>query len=176
VVIASGATLVLWSSSDAGELARRIVVILALVGINFYMHGRILMERPANRQLITVTSALDLVAVGLLATAVGGDGGLDNPYYVLVFPVLFALSLVVPTRSSLIAIALTLSVYTALCIAFDTGIATSAADAKTLVIRLLAIGATGGLGAFFWRVQRRWERDERRTLTWQPTAPAQTSH
>ena len=67
-LILAGAILILWTTTDASALVVSILPILALMAMNFFLHGRYLVERPANQMLLLAASALDLGADLLGAT------------------------------------------------------------------------------------------------------------
>jgi len=152
-VILAAAVLALWSSETTGDLATRSLLVVALMGVNFFLHGRTLMEKPANRQLLLLSSAIDLAIVGGIVAA-WSVAGLESELYVLYYPLLFAFALVfIPRYTILYAIA-ALGSYAAICLLADPALLTDTSDAKTLAQRLITMGATAGLGAFYWRIQR----------------------
>lgn len=157
-VIGAIAILAIWGSSDADALAARSLVLVALMAVNFFLHGRMLVDRPANARLLAIASLIDLVVIGGIIAGWKLDG-LLSPYFVLYFPLLFAFALVFPPRLSALYTLLTLASYVALCLVtgpsiFDTD------SAKALVERIITMATIAGLGAFYWRVQR----DRRRAL------------
>src|SRR5712692_11512962 len=79
-IILAGAALTFWSASSTAQLSLGILPVVALMVINFYLHGRYLMEQPANRILIGVASALDLAIITLLVLLGPlGKPGLQSP-------------------------------------------------------------------------------------------------
>jgi hypothetical protein len=152
-VILAAAVLALWSSETTGDLATRSLLVVALMGVNFFLHGRTLMEKPANRQLLLLSSAIDLAIVGGIVAA-WGVAGLESELYVLYYPLLFAFALVFVPRYTIIYAFAALGSYAAICLMADPGLLTNTGDAKTLAQRLITMGATAGLGAFYWRIQR----------------------
>ena len=167
--ILGAAVLILVRADSTEHLAVGIVPVLALLGINFYLHGRYLVERPANRVLTLVASSLDPLLIVALFVAWWGDGGLANPMFLFLYPLLFAVALVFPPKTSFVYGGACLAVYAALAVAEGTH---GAADLKTLVVRLITLGAMAGLGGLYWRVVRqstRRDTDEQpATLAWQP--------
>ena len=153
-LIVAGAVLALWTTHDSTALALAVVPIVALMAMNFYLHGRYLMERPSNQAQIAVASVLDLVMITALVVlwhdgrAVGS--GLANPFFIFYYPVLLAFAFVVPRRLTLIYTGLVVGVYAATCLPHLHGVA----DAKVLALRLVTLAAMGGLGTFYWRIQR----------------------
>jgi hypothetical protein len=152
-VILAAAVLALWSSDTTGELATRSLLVVALMGGNFLLHGRSLMEKPANRQLLMLSSAVDLAVVGGIVAA-WGEAGLASELYVLYYPLIFAIALVFAPRTALTFAIAAVGSYAALCLVSDPDILASTTDAKILAERLITMAATAGLGMFYWRIQR----------------------
>lgn len=152
-VILAAAVLALWSSDTTGELATRSLLVMALMGVNFFLHGRTLMERPANKQLLIASSAIDLVITGGIV-ALWGSNGLESELYVLYYPLLFAFALVFPPRITITYALTALGSYAAICLMADPGILSETVDAKVLAERLITMAATAGLGTYYWRIQR----------------------
>jgi hypothetical protein len=152
-VILAAAVLALWSSESTGDLAKRSLLVVALMGVNFFLHGRSLMEKPANRQLLLLSSAVDLAIVGGIVVA-WGTAGLESELYVLYYPLLFAFALVFVPRLTIIYGIAALGTYAAICLLSDPGLLGNTRDAKTLAERLITMGATAALGTFYWRIQR----------------------
>lgn len=156
-VILAAAVLALWSSDDTGELGKRALLVVVLMGVNFFLHGRSIAGKPANMSLLLVTSLID---IGIVGSMVGfwSDAGIQSELYVLYSPIVFAFALVFPQRVSALFALLTTASYAAICLVSDTGILSSSADAKALVMRLITIGATAALGTYYWRIQRERRR------------------
>ncbi len=91
--ILAGAILALWSSATISELTLAVVFIVALMGINFFVHGRYLLEKPANRLLILVTALLDLIIITLLVLTWQGEGGLRSQFFIFYYPLLRVITL-----------------------------------------------------------------------------------
>lgn len=156
--IVAGIVLALWSTSDGSALPAPVALMVALMGMNFYVHARYLAHRPLNRAALIASVAIDLAAI-LAAVAVwslGAGRGFANPFFVCLYPPLLALALVFPPRLSLPAAALTVLAYAA--IALTIGGVHGLPAQKEFAERLLTLGATAGLGAFYWRLQRQSER------------------
>lgn len=152
-VILAAAILALWSSDSTGELAIRSTLVIGLMCVNFFLHGRSLMEKPANKHLLIASSAIDLAIVGGIVAA-WGEAGLASELYILYYPLLFAFALVFAPRTTITYAAAALGSYVAICVLADPGLVTSSVDAEELVQRLIAMVATAGLGAYYWRIQR----------------------
>src|SRR5688500_9407229 len=85
-----GATIAaLWSADTSHELSTRILLGIGLMAVNVVLHGRYLVGRPANYALLALAGAADLVFVAAII-GVWDPRGLDNPYFVFFYPLLFA--------------------------------------------------------------------------------------
>jgi hypothetical protein len=163
-VILAVAILSLWAAKSTSELAGMSLLIVGMMGLNFFLHARSLMDRPANQRLLIGSSLVDLVIAGAIVATWQG-GGLENQYFVLYYPILFAFALVFPPRLTATFAILALGSYVAICLVDDPSIVANAADAKVLVQRLITLGAMAGLGTYYWRIQR----DRRRVASTQTT-------
>ena len=91
-IIIGGAVLVLSRAASASELAVGILPVVVLLVANFYLHGRYLMERPANAVLTLAACGLDLLLVAALFLNWRGTGALENPMFVFLYPLVFTSS------------------------------------------------------------------------------------
>lgn len=160
-VAAVTALLVLWVSDSSGELARRIFLVLGLVAVNFYLQGRQMMSRPANAHLLTLVSLIDLGVIAAIIGFFGEGSGLNSPHSILFYPVVFAYSLVFPPRWAASFTGIATMLYAVICLIGTPSLIGDTEAAKLLAMRLITIAAMGGLGAFFWRVQRQKRRNSR---------------
>jgi hypothetical protein len=151
-LILGGALLVLVRATSTDQLAIQIVPVVLLLFMNFYLHGRYLVDRPANTMLTVFAGGLDLVLTTAVFLSWSGPPGIGNPSFVLFYPLVFAFTLVFGPRIGLPYAALSMVLYTALVL--PAGIA-GVAEWKLLVLRLLSLGAMGGLGTLYWRIVRR---------------------
>ena len=154
-LIAAGTIFFLWTATKATELALGVLPIVALIAVNFYLHGRYFLERPSNVVQIVAASAVDIALVSAIvllwqSTTVAGRTGLASPFFVLYYPVLLSLAFVLPRRLTLIFTTATAAIYAAICLPDITSIT----NAKVLGLRLVTMAAMGGLGSFYWRIQR----------------------
>ena len=167
--VIGGALFVLARATTTDELARNIVPVVALLFMNFYLHGRYLVEQPANRRLTLLASGLDLVLISGLFITWSGKSGLDNPAFILFYPLVFSFALVFPPRIAGAFTLATLALYAGLVL--PSGIADTG-ELKVLVERVLILIAMGGLGTIYWRMVRREVRgnaetsDTHSTLAW----------
>jgi hypothetical protein len=165
-VIAAGVAMVMILTETPNELAIGIGPIVGLMVVNFYLHGRRLANQPANRNLIAVSSMLDLA----LITTVVGIGtnnsaiGLDSQFYVAYFPVIAAFSFVMPRKASMVYTLIAMGAYAAVCMTVNERVINGGGiewiQMESVITRLIVMGAVGGLASYFWRVQR----DRRRVV------------
>jgi hypothetical protein len=154
LVILAGAVTALWLSEDPTSLTLNILPVVVLMGVNFYLHARYLLERPANRALIQLLSAVDLAMVTAIVAGWDGMRGLASPFFVYYYPLLLAFGFVFPPRLTAAFTGAVLATYAAVCLLIDPTMAADASSLKMLVVRLITLGAMGGLGTFYWRIQR----------------------
>jgi hypothetical protein len=157
-VILAGALLALWSASDYEELTVAILLIVALMAVNFFVHGRFLMEKPINRLLLAILSLVDIVLVSLIVWAWRGEAGRDSPYFIFFYPFLLAFAFVFPRVYTLVYTALAIGAYFLICVLTDSSFLSNSVKLEVIVIRLITMAAMGGLGTFYWRIQRQRRR------------------
>lgn len=157
-IVATAAMVVLWGAETAAELGGAIVLVLALMGINFFFHGRYLVERPANPALLTLAAVLDIAVITAIV-GVWDVNGLDSQYFILYYPVVFAFALVFPPRLTMVYTVLAAAAYAVASFVIDPGFVGEPELIKRLVMRLIILAAMGGLGTYYWRIQRNRRRD-----------------
>ena len=154
-LIAAGTIFFLWTAQKSSQIALGVLPIVALIVLNFYLHGRYLLERPSNVLQITVASTIDVGLVSAIvlmwhSSVAAPLTGLASPFFVFYYPVLLAFAFVMPRRLTLIFTALVAAVYAAICLPELTSIT----SVKVLILRLATLSAMGGIGTFYWRIQR----------------------
>jgi len=162
-VIAGAAIVTLLQATEISDLTSATAFVVGLMAINFFVHGRYLMELPANRSMLLALSLLDLLIItSIVVSGVGGgERGLASPYFIFYYPVVLAVAFVFQPRMSAALIILTLAAYGIASSSVDSGLINNSVLLERLVARMISLGATGGLAAFYWRIQR----DRRRTAT-----------
>jgi hypothetical protein len=148
-MIAGGALLILSRADTTERLAIGVLPVVLLLISNFYLHGRYLLERPANAVLTLLATSLDLFAMVAMYFTWPGAIGLNDPVFVLLYPLVLGVGLVFQPRISWAFTGAALTTYAALILT------ASNQDPKTLVVRLITIAAMGGLGSLYWRIVRR---------------------
>src|SRR5258708_10728443 len=98
-LILAGTILILWNTTDAKDLVVAILPIVALMAMNFFMHGRYLVERPANQTLLMLTSVIDLIIITLIVLLCQPNG-LANQFFIFYYPIVLAVAFVFPRRIS----------------------------------------------------------------------------
>jgi len=163
-VIAAGIAMVMIMTEKTEELAIGIAPIVGLMVVNFYLHGRRLAQQPANRNLIAISSVLDLALISSVIV-IGTNGvavGLGSQFYVAYFPVIAAFSFVMPRSFSVVYTLVAMVTYAAICLTVENQMfpadGTNWSHVESLITRLVVMGAVGGLASYFWRVQRERRR------------------
>jgi hypothetical protein len=160
-VILTGAMLTLWTATTVNEITINTLLIVTLMAMNFFLHGRYLMERPANRALLLAIGLLDLLVVSGMIMAWPGQAGWRSDFFVFYYPIVLAFAFVLTPRLTVAYTALALLAYGAVCLYADAGPHIGAIDPKLLVMRMITLAAMGGLGTYYWRIQRQRRREAR---------------
>ncbi len=153
-VIVAGFLLVLWTSATVTHLTQTVPFFLALMAMNFFLHGRYVMGSPLNRAAVMVTSVIDLVLITAIVVLWPGSHGLHNQFFVLYFPVVFAFALVFTRKVEAAYTVLAIVAYAGACFITGTVPLDLGHDDKVLVMRLIVIAAMGFLGNYYFRIQR----------------------
>jgi hypothetical protein len=174
-VIVAGIVLVLWTSTTISHLTQTVPFFLALMAMNFFLHGRYVMGSPLNRAMVTIASVIDLVLITAIVVLWPGSHGLNNQFFVLYFPVVFAFALVFTRRVEVAYTVMAMAAYAGACFATGTVALDLGLDDKVLVMRLIVIAAMGFLGNYYFRIQRdRLGRASRGGLS--VAEPTRTTH
>jgi hypothetical protein len=153
-IILAGATLTLWTATTAAEITVNTLLIVVLMAMNFFLHGRYLTERPANRTLLGAVGAIDLLVITAIVMVWQAQVGLRSELFVFYYPIVLAFACVMPPRLTAFYTAAALAAYAGVCLLVANTFG-GPEDAKLLVMRLITLAAMGGLGAYYWRMQRR---------------------
>ena len=171
-VILTGAILALWAASSVSELTVASLLIVALMAVHFFVHGRYLMERPINQTLTGLVSLIDLTIITLIVLAWRGQNGLDSPFFIFYYPVLAAFAFVFTPRFTVVYTALALLSYVGATFVSDPAFFLDLKDLELLITRLITLAAMGGLGTYYWRIQRERRRLARTPRPQRSRAPA----
>ena len=152
-VIVAMVVLALWSANTIDQLVVAVLFIVPLMVINFFVHGRYLMEKPANKMLLTILSVVDIMVITLPILFWPGAKGIESQFYIFYDPLVLAFAFVSVARNSIVYTIFTLALYGVVCFFFS-GFAFNSLWLERLTIRVLTIGAMGVLGAYYWRIQR----------------------
>ncbi len=157
-LIAAGAVLVLWTAESDTDRVIGILPVLGLMGVNFFLHGRYLMEKPGNKALIATASMIDVAIITVVVMFVGDEKGLSSPFFIMYYPVLLAFAFVMPRKTTLVYTAAVVGAYAAAAIVGNmvAGVepVLDVGSGKTLLTRVITLAAMGGLASFYWRIQR----------------------
>src|ERR1700682_1271667 len=94
--ILAGIILTLWTATSTNEITLSVLFVVALMAMNFFLHGRYLIEKPANGRLILAAAVLDLIIITAIVASWGGQNGLRSQFFIFYYPVLLAFAFVFP--------------------------------------------------------------------------------
>ena len=155
IVIFSTLFLVLRNAREVADIQIPMIPLGLLIAANFYLHGRFVMRQPANAILLTIATTIDFIFITVvIVLGAGGETGIDNPFFVLYFPVMLAYSLVFPRRRTLVMAFSLIAVYLLICLFIPPGISIPEGDEKVLAVRIVMLLVTALLGTMYWRIQR----------------------
>jgi len=155
--IVAAAILVLWTAETTTELTLGVLLIAALMSVNFFIHGRYLTEKPANQTLILITAMIDLFLITLVVMF-WGPGGLESNFFIFYYPIFFAFALVFPPGYTAGYTLLALGCYAGAIIFSDFQVFTDLTALKLFVMRVITLAAMSGLGTYYYRAQRKRRR------------------
>ena len=158
-VVIAMTILVLWSSETLNQMIIGIALVTPLIALNFFVHGRYLMEKPANRMLLILLGIVDALVISLIIAFWPGSKGLFSQFYVFYFPIILAFAFVFSGRLSAIYTVFTLLLYSATCVVFSPEFLNDTVEIERLVIRLITLAAMGMIGVYYYRIQRRRRRE-----------------
>lgn len=166
-LIIAGAVIVLWSGEE--EFTVGIIMLVILMTMNFFFHGRYMTGKPVNQFLLLFGNLVDLsIITALVVFAKPQQTGVNSSFFVLYYPMLFTWALVFSPRITIIFSIITLSLYTTACLLFiDTPLMLNGNEVHALVANLITLGAMSGLGTYYYRRQR----DSLRALVAAKAAP-----
>lgn len=153
-VIAAGIIYALWFSTSTAQLSIAIFLFAIIIGINFFVHGRYLMEKPINQTLLVALSFVDLLMVSLIIAAGPGAQGINNTLFIFYYPFLLAFAFVFRQTLTAVYTLLTLAAYALICILATPELISQGPVLETMVMRLITMAAVAGLGTYYWRIQR----------------------
>ncbi len=158
-LIVAGMIMLMWTAVEerqAGILLLGVAPLIALTGLNFFLHGSYLLGRPLNSNFILLTSLLDIAVITLLVLLWPGQRGLDNQFFIFYYPAVLAFAFSMPRKIEVAFTVVAIVAYSAAVLPyFDySGFIEVQHDFKSLLIRLIALGAVGGLGNYYFRIYR----------------------
>lgn len=153
-VIAAGFIYALWQASDTSQLSMTILPLVIVMGVNFFVHGRFLMEKPINQNLLLGLSFIDLLVVTLVIFTGSNQVGIDSQSFIFYYPFLVAFAFVFPQTITAVYTLVALLAYLIVCLMLDPSLFLNGPILETLVMRLITMAAVGGLGTYYWRIQR----------------------
>jgi hypothetical protein len=161
VVISSALLLILFNAESVRDIQLSIIPLMFLIVINFFIHGRYVMRKPVNAILLTISTFVDLTFVTfVIILGGGGTKGIDNPFFVLYYPLVLAFSLVFPRARTLSCVSVLLVIYFLICLLMEPGVDLAGGDEEMLAVRIITILCTAVLGTMYWRSQSSRRRGE----------------
>lgn len=164
-LIAGSLILALWTVDSVTQVVIGTLPVVGLMAMNFYLHGRYLAGRPANPLLIGMASLLDLAAITMVVLVWPGLRGLESQFFVMYYPIVLAFAFVMPRKAAIAYTLAALGAYTGACVIGGIssfieaeGTAVDMGSVEVLVMRLITLAAMGGLGTYYWRIQRNRRR------------------
>ena len=164
-LIAGSLILALWTVDSVTQVVMGTLPVIGLMAMNFYLHGRYLAGRPANPVLIGLASLLDLAAITIVVLIWPGHRGLESQFFVMYYPIVLAFAFVMPRKAAIAYTLAALGAYTGACVIGGIssfieaeGTAVDMGSVEVLVMRLITLAAMGGLGTYYWRIQRNRRR------------------
>lgn len=153
-VIAAGFIYVLWQASDTSQLSKAILPLILVMAVNFFVHGRFLMEKPINQMLLLALSFVDLLVVTVVILMGTNQVGINSQLFIFYYPFLVAFAFVFPQTMTGIYTIVALLAYLIACLVIDPSLVNNGPVFETLVMRLITMAAVGGLGTYYWRIER----------------------
>jgi hypothetical protein len=166
-VIAAGIIYALWFSSSTAQLSIAIFLFAVVIGINFFVHGRYLIEKPINQTLLLALSIVDLLMVSLIVAVGPGGQGINNTLFIFYYPFLLAVAFVFRQTLTAVYTIFTLLAYAFLCLVATPELISQGPILETMIMRMITMAAVAGLGTYYWRIQR--ERRQALAETFQTT-------
>ena len=157
-VILAATIAVLWSADDVGELTTAVLLLVPMIVINFFVHGRYMMEKPANQLLLIALSVVDVIIITLIILFWEEPRGFESQFYIFYYPVILAFAFVFPIRISALYTIFTVALYVGACLIEDASFMNNMTDVEGMLIRIITMVAIGGLATYYWRVQRKRRR------------------
>jgi hypothetical protein len=171
VLIVVGMGLTLNAPSDLSDLQVTIVGILALAGVNFWLHTNLVMRRRSSHEFLYWTSGAD---IAVITAVVAITGGFDSYAFVFYYPAILTFSLVFPFRITAYLTGAMACLYAAILPL----VSASALDADpegfpaTLVARLMSFVAVMAVANMYRWVEFRRLEDEKASV--KPPRPAKS--
>ena len=163
-VIAAGFIYVLWQASDTSQLSKAIMPLILVMAVNFFVHGRFLMEKPINQTLLLALSFVDLLVVTVVILMGTNQVGINSQLFIFYYPFLVAFAFVFPQTMTGIYTIVALLAYLLVCLVIDPSLVNNGPAFETLVMRLITMAAVGGLGTYYWRIQRNRRQAQEQTF------------
>ena len=159
-LIGAGLLLTFWRAQGVGDAITPTYLIIALIAVNFLLHGRFAIGAPLRKEVVLGACVMDALIISLviITTRWGAAKGIDNPFYIFYYPVILGFALVFPWRLSFSFSALVIAVYAGIIFLDTPAFALDHATFEPVVARLITLATTAVLGSMYWRMERKWRR------------------
>ena len=125
---------------------------LTVAAVNGYLHWRIINNRPLTKRYALAMSALDLTAI---TAGIAITSRFDNAFFVLYYPAMLGISLVLTSRPQIFAITTTVAgLYTAISLLLAPGVDFDAVEEKILLMRVISMFAVAAAGNLILEIER----------------------
>ena len=126
---------------------------LTLAVLNGFLHRWIWIGRPITRPYVLALSAMDLAFVTLGIAA--SSSAFGNNFFILYYPALIVLALVIPSRRLTFAVAsLVAGAYAAISLLLEPGVDFDLVEERLLIIRIAVMYAVVGAANLITRIER----------------------
>ena len=130
---------------------------LTLATVNGYVTWRIWMGRPITGFYVLALSATDLA---FITAGIAVASAFGNTFFVLYYPALIGLSLVLPSRRlSFVVVGLVAGAYAAVSLGLEPGVSYADGEEKALIIRIGAMFAVVAAANLMTRIERTSRRE-----------------
>lgn len=130
-----------------------------LIGLNAYVHWRILIGRPITWPYVLVLSLMDLsvITAGIMMTS-----RFENTFFIFYYPALLGVALIFRRRVSFAMVAVVAAVYAGMSVTMEPGLDTSVlfdGDENRLTLRLISMFAIVVAANLMTRLERERRRE-----------------
>lgn len=151
ILVIAGLVFTMWNPGPLSQLRVAILLILALAGVNFYLHSQLMRRKPTVGSVAYAASAGDIAVISLIVLA---QGGFESPTYIFYYPAILVFSVAFPSRVTYAYTIGTMVLYALIASATTS----TGPTQQVLITRLLTLAATGVCGNLYWRIEQNRRR------------------